>query len=85
SLGKWGLAINIAAMCWLVQIFVFIQFPGVTPTVTALMNFSSLLIGSVVLFATAYWFVIGKRVYISPTERLQREIRFGHSAGDHKS
>jgi len=38
------------------------------------MNFSSLLIGSVVVFATLYWFVKGRRVYVSPKERLHREL-----------
>ena len=74
SLGKWGLPINLVAICWLVPIFVLIQFPGVTPPTAATMNFACLLIGSVVLFATLYWFVKGRRVYISPKERLHREL-----------
>ncbi|KAK0925344.1 hypothetical protein LTR57_004995 [Friedmanniomyces endolithicus] len=74
SLGKWGLPINLVAICWLVPIFVLIQFPGVTPPTAATMNFACLLIGSVLLFATLYWFVKGRRVYISPKERLHREL-----------
>nr|OQO26121.1 hypothetical protein B0A51_04515 [Rachicladosporium sp. CCFEE 5018] len=71
-LGRWGLPINMIALCWLVPIFVFIQFPGVTPTTAKSMNFSSLLIGSVVIFATVYYLVKGRKVYISPKERLHR-------------
>ena len=63
-----------AAICWLVPIFVFIQFPGVTPTPAASINFSSLLIGSVVIFATCYYVVIGRKAYISPKHRLHREL-----------
>ncbi|KAK4952394.1 hypothetical protein LTR10_009200 [Elasticomyces elasticus] len=72
SLGRWGLSINIAAICWLLPIFVFIQFPSVTPTPAASMNFSSLLIGSVVILATVYYVVFGRKVYISPRQRVHR-------------
>ncbi|KAK6436559.1 hypothetical protein LTR95_007251 [Oleoguttula sp. CCFEE 5521] len=72
SLGRWGLPINVVALCWLVPIFVFIQFPGVTPTTAKSMNFSSLLIGFVVIVATGYYFVKGQKVYVSPKERMQR-------------
>ncbi|KAK5743951.1 hypothetical protein LTR17_002289 [Elasticomyces elasticus] len=44
----------------------------VTPTSAATMNFSSLLIGSVVVFATAYYVAIGRSVYTSPKQRVQR-------------
>ncbi|KAK6418208.1 hypothetical protein LTR95_017222, partial [Oleoguttula sp. CCFEE 5521] len=72
SLGRWGLLINITALCWLVPIFVFIQFPGVTPTTAKSMNSSSLLIGFVVIFATICYGVKGRKVYVSPKERLHR-------------
>ncbi|KAK5107184.1 hypothetical protein LTR62_001656 [Meristemomyces frigidus] len=72
SLGRWGLPINLAALCWLLPIFIFIQFPGATPTTAANMNFSSLLIGAVVLFATCYYIVIGRKLYVSPKERVHR-------------
>ncbi|KAK3707274.1 hypothetical protein LTR37_012275 [Vermiconidia calcicola] len=75
SLGSYGLWINIAALCWLAPIFVFTLFPSTTPTDAAGMNWGILLFGAMILFATAYYFVRGKKVYISPRERLRRDIQ----------
>ena len=69
------MTINVAALCWLVPIFIFTLFPSVTPTSAASMNWGCLLFGFVVLFAVGYYSVIGKKVYISPRERLRRDLQ----------
>jgi len=77
SLGRWGLAINIGALVWLVPVFVFTLFPSVTPVAAASMNYGVLLFGFVVLFSTGYYIAVGRRVYISPKERLRRDLQHG--------
>ncbi|KAK4966431.1 hypothetical protein LTR42_011594 [Elasticomyces elasticus] len=75
SLGKFGLAINICALIWLIPMFVFTLFPSVTPVTAAGMNYGVLLFGFVVVFSTGYYLVIGKNAYISPRERLRRDLQ----------
>ncbi|KAK3066438.1 hypothetical protein LTR53_017215, partial [Teratosphaeriaceae sp. CCFEE 6253] len=75
SLGRWGLAINLGALVWLVPIFVFTLFPSVTPVTAAGMNWGCLLFGFVVLFSTGYYVAVGRHTYISPKERLRRDLQ----------
>jgi amino acid transporter len=74
SLGKWGFAINVGALCWLLPIFVFTMFPSVVPVTPSGMNWACLLFGFMVLFSTGYYIIRGKNVYISPKERLRRDL-----------
>lgn len=75
SLGRMGLWINVAALCWILPIFVFTLFPAVPNPSAAEMNWGILLFGSMSVFATGYYLVIGKHVYISPRERLRRDLQ----------
>ncbi|KAK1079253.1 hypothetical protein LTR33_006541 [Friedmanniomyces endolithicus] len=75
SLGKWGLPINIAALIWLIPIFTFTLFPSVTPVTAVGMNYGCLLFGFVVVFSTVYYIIVGRHVYISPRERLRRDLQ----------
>lgn len=75
SLGRWGFAINVGALCWLLPIFIFTMFPSVTPTTAATMNWGCLLFGFMVLFSSVYYFVKGKSEYVSPRDRLHRELQ----------
>ena len=75
SLGKMGLSINIGALCCLVPIFVFTLFPGTTTTTPATMNWGILLFGAMVLFSTMYYVAWGRRAYISPLERVRRDLQ----------
>ncbi|KAK3723780.1 hypothetical protein LTR37_001661 [Vermiconidia calcicola] len=77
SLGKWGLPINILALCWLVPIFFFTMFPATTPVDAAGMNWGCLLFGSMFLFSTCYYLLRGRNEYISPRDRLHRELEGG--------
>ena len=70
-----GLWINIGALCWLVPIFIFTLFPGTTPTTPATMNWGILLFGAMVLVSTLYYVAWGEKAYISPRERLRRDIQ----------
>lgn len=70
-----GLPINIAALCWLIPIFIFTLFPPVVPTTPQTMNWACLLFGFILLFATFYYVIWGRKVYISPKERLRRDLQ----------
>ncbi|KAK5109723.1 hypothetical protein LTR62_006563 [Meristemomyces frigidus] len=74
TLGRWGLPINILALLWLLPIFVLTLFPSTVAPTPANMNWAVLLFGFVVVFAVGYYLVVGRHVYISPRERLRREI-----------
>jgi amino acid transporter len=73
SLGRFGMAINIAALCFLCPLFVFVFFPLTTPVVPNTMNWSCLIFGSVILFATAYYVIHGRKHYIPPVSIIKRE------------
>ena len=73
SLGRYGMAINIASLCFLCPLFVFAFFPLATPVVPSTMNWSSLIFGSVILFATAYYVIYGRKHYIPPVFIVKRE------------
>ena len=77
SLGGWGLHINIGALCWLVPIFVFTLFPGVTPVEPSTMNWGVVLFGFMVGFSTLYYTSVGRKVYVSPKDRVKRFLHEG--------
>ncbi|OQO11771.1 hypothetical protein B0A48_03498 [Cryoendolithus antarcticus] len=79
SLGKFGAVINILAICWLLPVFIFTLFPVATPVTAAGMNYGCLLFGFMVLFSTGYYIVHGKKHYISPKERLRRDLQGDYS------
>jgi len=74
TLGKSGIYINIAALCFLSILSVFCFFPPATPVTPVTMNWGSLLYGSMVIFATAYYYVRGKHEYTPPVYRVRRDL-----------
>jgi amino acid transporter len=74
SLGKAGTAINIAALCWLFPVLIFTLFPSSVPVTPDGMNWECLLFGFMVLFASGYYVVKGRHMYVSPRERLRRGL-----------
>jgi len=70
SLGRYGLAINVAALCWLLPIFIFTMFPSATPTTAAGMNVSTSLLANVGTMA-----VVETVVMIREIEK-KRELTF---------
>lgn len=74
SLGKAGMAINIAALCWLFPVLIFTLFPSSVPVTPDGMNWGCLLFGFMVMFASGFYMVRGRHVYISPKERLRRDL-----------
>ncbi|KAJ8605050.1 hypothetical protein MRB53_041562 [Persea americana] len=66
SLGVYGLPLNIAAVAFLIVVYVFTFFPLAVPVEADSMNWSSLIYGVVVIFAVIYFVLHGRKVYNGP-------------------
>lgn len=73
SLGRYGLAINIGALLCLLMLFVWSFFPAATPVEPSTMNWGCLIYGSVILFSTVYYLIVGRKVYTPPLDKVRRE------------
>lgn len=74
SLGRSGLFVNVAALCFLVVVFVFSFFPPITPVTPTSMNWGCLLYGFMILFSTGFYVSHGKKVYTPPVFRVRRDL-----------
>jgi len=75
SLGKWGILANFMALIYAIPIFVFSFFP-VTPNPTpATMNWSVVLVVGIVLLATGYYILGGRKTYAPPDETVEDYIQ----------
>ena len=70
NLGRFGLPINIFAIVYGVFIVIFLPFPPALPVTATTMNYSSPVLGLVLLFALGYWFVRGRRQYAGPLREV---------------
>ncbi|KAF2724727.1 amino acid transporter [Polychaeton citri CBS 116435] len=73
SLGKFGAAVNIAALCYLLPIFVFAFFPPATPVDSQTMNYAVVMFFGIMGFAIIYYFVHGHKEYVPPVALVKRE------------
>lgn len=64
--GIFGILVNGFAVCFGIIIVFFSFFPVATPVQAATMNYSSLMTGSVVLFAIAYYVIWARKTYNGP-------------------
>ena len=69
TLGKWGYAINIYAICFLVFIIVWLPFPPFLPVTATNMNYSGPIFGLVLSVALLDWFTWGRKRFAVPTNR----------------
>ena len=72
SLGKYGMAINIASMAFLLPMFVFAFFPVATPVEAETMNWGVVMFAGVCIIAGVYYVVHGHKVYTPPVKLLKR-------------
>jgi len=68
--GKWGILNNIFACCYLTIIAFFSFWPSAIPVSPATMNYSSLVVGSVVILSLAYYFAWAKKTYKGPVVEI---------------
>ena len=73
SLGRSGLPINIAALCYLVPIYVFSFFPIATPVEAGTMNWAIVIYVGIMGGATLYYFAYGHKVYLPPVALVKRD------------
>lgn len=66
-LGKWGLPINIFALAFGIFMIIFLPFPNFLPLSWETMNYGGPILGIVIIFAIADWFITGKRRFKVPT------------------
>lgn len=74
SLGKYGMAVNVAALVFLIPFFIFVFFPTATPVDPKTMNWNISMFGGITIFATIYYLVGGKNVYRPPVLIQNRDI-----------
>ncbi|KAL8834566.1 MAG: hypothetical protein Q9170_003694 [Blastenia crenularia] len=74
SLGRWGMAINITALIFLVPLFFFLFFPTATPVDPQTMNWNVVMFGGITVFATVYYVLVGRKVYRPPVLIQNRDV-----------
>jgi amino acid transporter len=73
TLGKWGAAINIVALCFLSVFWIFSFFPPTAIVTTTTMNWNSLMFGIIVVVATVYYFAKARHEYVGPVMLVKRD------------
>lgn len=71
KLGRWGYAINIYAMCYLVFIVIWLPFPPYLPVTADNMNYSGPIFGFVVCAALVDWGFWGHKRFSVPSNLSQ--------------
>jgi amino acid transporter len=74
SLGKWGMAVNVIALCFLFAFFIFAFFPTGRPVTATTMNWNIAMFGGITLFATVYYMIIGHKQYRPPVDIQNRKL-----------
>ena len=80
DLGKFGMPINIVAICYLALVFIVAFFPAVPiPLLTVQsMNWSSLIFVAVLIWSMVYYFVWSRHVYQGPVQTVRKEWDDGY-------
>jgi choline transport protein len=73
SLGRFGLAVNIFAVLFLIFIYILCFFPGGPSPPPSTMNWSILIYGAVIIFSLVYYYFRGRKVYVGPVEYVQKD------------
>jgi len=73
SLGEFGMAINIAALLFLIPVWFFAFWPLFTPTTAATMNWSSTMFGGTIFFALVYYAARARHQYVGPVLQVKRD------------
>ncbi|KAL3452446.1 amino acid/polyamine transporter I [Aspergillus insuetus] len=73
SLGKFGMAINLASMAFLLPIFVFAFFPLTSTVDKTTMNWSVVMYVGLITLASLYYVVRGRHHFVAPVALIKRE------------
>lgn len=74
SLGRYGLAINIASLIFLIPIYFFAFWPAVTPVEASSMNWAVLMYSAVVIWSLVYYLIWGRHSYVGPVMVVKRDL-----------
>lgn len=74
SLGRWGVPINIFAVCWSTYLLIFLCFPTEMPVTKENMNYASLIFGACLLTTQLAWEVYGRRTYLGPLAQVDMPL-----------
>jgi choline transport protein len=66
TMGKWGLGVNIFAICWLTIAMVFSTFPSMQPVTPQNMNYAIAVMGGWLVVGASFYFVVGNKSYAGP-------------------
>ena len=67
NLGRWGLLVNVYAVCYASLLVPFMALPTSLPLTATTMNYAGPVFGCVLVFAGVDYVVRGRRVFIGPT------------------
>jgi choline transport protein len=70
TLGRYGVFINIFALCYGIFICIFLPFPSQRPITSMNMNYASTVFVFVVVFAIVDWYLRGRKVYTGPKREI---------------
>jgi choline transport protein len=73
SLGRFGLAINIVAVCFILPLWFFAFWPIATPVTAETMNWASVIFCGVLLIAVVYYVLKGRHEYDGPVALIKRD------------
>ena len=68
------MAVNIIALIFLSAFFVFCFFPSATPVQPDTMNWNIVMFGGIFLWATGFYVLKGRKVYVPPVRTVKRNI-----------
>lgn len=66
NMGRWGLAVNVFSMAWLILTWLFSFFPIAVPVTPSSMNWSSTLWGALMIFGVAWYFAYQRKRFTGP-------------------
>ena len=72
SLGRYGTAVNVTAVAWVVFLDVVYFLPTAMPVTTTDMNYVSVVTVGLTAFITCLWFVSKRRTFIGPRIDLEK-------------
>ena len=74
TLGRYGVFVNIFALCYGIFICIFLPFPSQRPITAVNMNYASTVFAFVVDFAIVDWFLRGRKVYTGPRREIDPSL-----------
>ncbi|KAI9661002.1 MAG: hypothetical protein M1821_009329 [Bathelium mastoideum] len=70
-LGKFGFFINLWAVLWTLFVSIIFILPTIRPVTAENMNYASVILAAVVIFAVIYWYASGRFYYTGPRVKAQ--------------